>query len=269
MGKQKEIAVRFAGPEGMLIRLNNDVFPSDMEPLWNSAWLSCFPEEDERFFFGSLFKLRLETLMLVESAKNYKQSIGAFYKFDALLSGVKMDGKMAEVSEVEFDIVDSCIESVLGEPCSDSKLDDFILDNFYAFTQQKTRITLVTPLIDMVKNKSFVDLIMHPLSEQGADDVSADDTNLFKPLLFKLFPNLTQITLATAWSWQIYAINLLSLLSILHKAELPRALESIVVKDGRKHWLKSAFCVETQQLFAAKGLAMQWDDKEHLVTITA
>ena len=264
--KQKEIALRFAGSHGMLIRLNNEATPSDREPFWNTAWISCFPEEGERFFFGSLFKLQLETLILVDSAKNYKQSFGAFYKFDAALSGADIGA----VSRTEFELFDNCIKSVFGEPFANSQLDAFILDNFYAFTQHKTRIVLFPADIAEVANKSFVDMIMHPLSSRhGADD----DTNLFKPLLLKLFPNLTQITMQTSWG-RVYNFNLLSLLSLLDKAELPRSWQSIIIKDYDQKWLESAFSVEKQQLFAAKGfkMALETDQerasgKQDLITI--
>ena len=274
--KQKEIALRFAGTDGMLIRLNNEIMPSDCEPFWNSVWISCYPEEDERFFFGSIVKLQLETLVLVESANNYKQSIGAFYKFDAALSGAGMDG--VSVSRTEFELIDSCIKSVFGEPVLNKKLDAFILDNFYAFSQHKTRILMGAHVLVKVANKSFVDLIMHPISKQGADDVSDGATNLFKPLLLKLFPKLTQITICTSMKG-VYALNLLSLLSLLDKAELPRSWQSIVIKDYTQSWLKDSFSVETQHMYAAKGFKMKLEidfilaeeagKKQDLISITA
>ena len=280
--KQIEIALRFAGTDGMLIRLNNDVWPSSRESFWNSAWISCYPEEDERFFFGSIFKLRLETVKLVDSAKNYKQSIGAFYKFDAALSGADMF--RIKVSQTEFKIIDSCIKSVCGEPFADSKLDAFILDNFYAFVQHKTRIVLVPTYIKKINNKSFIDLIIsmkHPISDQGVDDVAGDATNLFQPLLLALFPNLTQITMRTSTNLDLYAFNLMSLLSLQGDAELPRSLQSIVITDAWQMWVANAFSVEKQKRFAAKGLQMEletdrkWNlgnpnhiKKEDLITIT-
>ena len=58
---------------------------------------------------------------------------------------------------------------------------------------------------------------------------------------------------------KVYPFSLESLLSILVEAELPRSLQSIVIKDANKKWLKSAFCVETKELFAAKGFDMKWE----------
>ena len=109
--RQRSIAVRFAGDEGMVIRLNNVIAPSSIEPFWDSTWIGRYPEEDERLFFGSLFNMQLETLTLVKSAKNYQHVMSAFSKFDALLSAAVIGDT---VSHEELKIIDCCIKSVLG-----------------------------------------------------------------------------------------------------------------------------------------------------------
>merc|ERR1711971_453077 len=87
--KQKEVAWRFAGHNGLIIRLNNNdrYYLSVCVRFWDCSWMSCFPEEDERIFFASTVKLKLETIIVVETANNYKQSVAAFHKFDQILSG--------------------------------------------------------------------------------------------------------------------------------------------------------------------------------------
>lgn len=45
--KTKEIAWRFAGEEGMVIRIGNGPRLSRIQPLFNATWISAFVEEDE------------------------------------------------------------------------------------------------------------------------------------------------------------------------------------------------------------------------------
>merc|ERR1711971_686831 len=100
--KQKEVAMRFAGDYGLIIKLSNEGHPEDSVRFWDASWMSCFREEDERIFFAAQFKLKLETIIVVATANNYKKSVAAFFKFDEILSGsAPLDGVTAK----DFDIV--------------------------------------------------------------------------------------------------------------------------------------------------------------------
>merc|ERR1712087_93256 len=191
--KKREIAWRFAGPNGMVIELKNKEGSSAFEPLWNASWLSAFPEEDERIWCGSIFSLQVCTVVIVKGARDYKKSIAAFYKFDALVSGEFIEGM--EMSPKEAALVASCINA--DSFGSVSKMDAYIIDNFYAFVHHKKRIRLIlSEIAECVESAlDLVQLFMHSMREQGQDAVSDDDnTNLFKPLLLELFTNVQDHT---------------------------------------------------------------------------
>eukprot|EP01084_Bolivina_argentea_P176405 305285_1 len=55
--KHKEIAMRFSGRDGIMIKLNNRTYPGRYESFFDSSWISTFPEEDERVFFSARYKI--------------------------------------------------------------------------------------------------------------------------------------------------------------------------------------------------------------------
>merc|ERR1711983_393482 len=86
-----EVAMRFAGPEGMIIQLNNEGMLAATERHFDCGWLSAFPEESECVFMGGRYPLQLESVGVVASAHNYEIFIRAFYAFDSMLLGGGMD----------------------------------------------------------------------------------------------------------------------------------------------------------------------------------
>ena len=243
--KQKEIADRFA-KGGMTITLNNTRGTTKWEPFWDSSWISSYPEEDERIFFGSQYKLQVETIILMGSGKDHRESIGAFYEFDQLLSG---GYDVGSISRSDMDIVARSIEYALQRTLDAVDVDTYALDNFFAFTRNKTEIVLHLAYIHRYfKNVSFADFLMHSVREQGIDGVSANNINLIKPSIFRLFPNLTQITIYSTLylegNIEIYAFNFLSLLSVLSESAIPCSFNTVIIKDEFPNrsgkWLRNA-----------------------------
>ncbi|NRA43278.1 MAG: hypothetical protein HRU21_13395, partial [Pseudomonadales bacterium] len=202
--KQKAVATRFAGDGGMVIVLDNQRGNSDYERFWDCSWLSAFTEEDERLWFGSIYKVEVASVIIIASALNYRRSMDAFWKFDAILSGQRNMNEI-EVSTRDVDIVRAAMASALGEPfAANPNCDAYALDNFFAFTRHKTHVVLDLYQLNQMKDRRLTDFVMHNIKKQEAHDITYDDTNILKPLIFRLFPNLQQITIETS-SGDIFA----------------------------------------------------------------
>ena len=271
--KQKAVATRFAGDEGMLIVLDNQRWMSVNERFWDCSWLSAFNEEDERLWFGSLgHKVEVASVIIIESALNYKRSMDAFWKFDAILSGQRP----MEVSARDVVILDSAIASALGEPfAANPNIDADVLDNFFAFTRHKTHIVLYLRELDreeMHNIKELTDFVMHNIKMQYVANIPDDDTNVLKPRIFELFPNLQQITIdgtsIEGTDGTSFGFNLLSLLSVLCDAVIPASFETLVIKDAERYWLKSAFSKEIRREFAYKKLRIELRSKKRLCVVS-
>jgi len=248
--KQYTVALRFAGDDGLILQLNNDgECCSDSVSFWDASLTSRYPEEDERIFFASNHELKLEAIFVVNTAKNYEDSVGAFFKFDQILSGgspIKLSADdMSHTHNVtarEFRIVTQAINAVLGRP-TEQTLDEFVIHNFMAFTRQKTRVVLNLPFQTALTGfeeqrcteTALTGLVVHPMEERDDGTVPDDDTNCIRPLLFELFPNLTQIIIKSGG----YSFNFLSLLRILKNVEFTAAFKGITIMGHG--WIKKVF----------------------------
>eukprot|EP01084_Bolivina_argentea_P159067 277051_1 len=213
--KDKEIAVRFATRDGMIMCLNNSNWPSNQEVFFNSKWISCYPEEDERTFFGGRYTLQLARVLVVETRNNYDMRI--FYAFDKMLSGNWSETEDTQVAKSDVTAIQAFIDHYLK--IKTNNFGDYINKTFHLFCNQKTQIILNLYQMDkLIKCKTFVGLIMHSVKPQK--QFYNNNTNIFKSLLFSLFPNGKEIVIYATDSYNggnIYAFNIEYLLNnILH-----------------------------------------------------
>jgi len=268
--KQYTVALRFAKDDGLILRLdNNGECGSDCVSFWDASWTSRYPEEDERIFFASNHKLKLEAIFVVNTAKNFQDSVCAFFKFDQILSGDapidvsetrELKNYTHTVTAREVRIVTQSINVVLGRP-NKQTLDEFVIHNFMAFTRKKTRVVLDLEAMYQCGETALTGLVVYPMDHGQEVDgtIPDDDTNCIRPLLFELFPNLTQITIESGF----HSFNFLSLLRILKSVELPAAFKGLTIK-GHK-WIRKALqsrkCDEVVEAYDAENLRIVLDDR--------
>ena len=99
-------------------------------------------------------------------------------------------------------------------------------------------------------------------------DIPNDRTNIFRPILFQLFPNLVEIEMDNSH----HALNLLSLLSVLEESAIPQSFKVLKVKDKDRKWLKRAVeaVPEIEKQFKSKGwmLELKIIANEHWIFVT-
>ena len=258
--KTKEIAVRFAGERGMLMVMNNKEGFSEYEKFLNVKAFSAFAEEDERLFMGSTQYLTVESLVVVQTAKNYRLSIGAYSKLDQVLKGggVDMVGiNGLDISSDEVDALFGAMESVRGRGTEWKRskyLDQFAVDNFYLMTLKKSEITFRLYYIKSIKNKSFGELLFHSISRNHTVEGPNDTTNVLRGDLIPLFPNLSTITINAFPSFPFSVSRLLDELSAV---DLPRSLSTIKIKGKANGFLSNSVDTNLKQKAAAMNMTME------------
>merc|ERR1712083_148906 len=92
-------------------------------------------------------------------------------------------------------------------------------------------------------------------------DIPSDRTNIFRPILFQLFPNLVEIEMDN----YSHALNLLSLLSVLEESAIPQSFKVLKVKDEHMIWLKRAVeaVPDIEKQFKAKGWKLEFKSMEN------
>eukprot|EP01084_Bolivina_argentea_P265051 449145_1 len=172
---QKEIAIRFAGECGILVKLNNNKSPAWNETFFNTSWISTFAEEDERLFFGGRYAIQIQSIILMKTKNNFKNIIKSLWKFDAILSGHHLHDDEESITSKDVSIVSALIQYVLGDFSKNKildRLDKYIKDNWYLFTINKTQIVLSLHYMYNIENKSFIDLIMYDIQEHDRNQIA-------------------------------------------------------------------------------------------------
>merc|ERR1711971_1349070 len=240
--------MRFGGTEGMIIQLNNDEGDSRFERHFDCGWLSAFPEESECLWMGGRCLVKLESVRVIETKNNYCRFLRAFHLFDSMLSSdpqfaTKRDARIVRGAMLEY----------LGS--ESNGYHSFVNDTFRHFCVRKTKIEL--HLVDMkryLKNEDLVSLVMNELKTQSEySDVSDDNVNLPKPVVFELFGNLQELVIQAV----TYAFNL----ERLSQFAFPKALQSIII---RGYWLEDAFTDTVKQRFKKQGWDMELEEDESM-----
>ena len=256
--KTKEIAWRFAGESGMVMVMNNKKGYSVLERFLNAQWLSAFPEEDERLFVGSTRHLKVESVVLIQSAKNYRLSFGAFAKLDQALNGARM---REEVTPKEQDIIIGAMESVKGRGTASKRsqyLDQFAVDNFYLMTLQKTQIILHLSLIHYMNSEWMKELLVYSTVDEHKVEGPNDTNNVVKAQLLPLFPNLSTVTINTKGYFPFSVSRLLDELSTV---DLPVSLSTISIVEGKPEWVQKEVDSAVREKAAAMNMVVEVGDE--------
>merc|ERR1712228_217179 len=89
---QIEVALKFAGRNGTIIQLNNDSDGGKVDYLrsFNVSFISRYPSEDERLFNGGYYRIRVQSIKLLETKQNFAPFIAPLYYLDAMITGSNM-----------------------------------------------------------------------------------------------------------------------------------------------------------------------------------
>eukprot|EP01084_Bolivina_argentea_P063638 116162_1 len=99
---QKEIAIRFAGSNGIVLQLKNDADYESKNHIrcFDCRGLSNYSAEDEYLFFESGNALKLESVRVIEGkqgkCQNFERTISLFFILDSMLIGTNMEGSNME-----------------------------------------------------------------------------------------------------------------------------------------------------------------------------
>eukprot|EP01083_Nonionella_stella_P183192 661290_1 len=111
-------AINFAGPEGMVVQLNNNVDAHYYLSGFPCGWLSDFKEEDEVLFMGGHFRMKIESVRILRGkgghCQNFDVFCGALNKFDAMFNGSCAVGGITGISSDEKVIIISLVNWILG-----------------------------------------------------------------------------------------------------------------------------------------------------------
>ena len=183
---------------------------------------------------GGQFVLQLESVRVVQTQNNYEPFQHAFNMLDRMLSGLSWNA-----SQKDAWVVRGAVRECLN--IERNGYDQFVNDAFRHFCARKTQIVLNLLAMrqkDSVGKQDIVSLVMNDVKVQKkCSDVSDNDVNLLKPVMFELFGNVQELVMVTTNVYDAkgksYAFNL----ERLSQYAFPKSLRTITIKGK---WLKDA-----------------------------
>eukprot|EP01084_Bolivina_argentea_P198667 340127_1 len=249
--KDIEISLNFAKRDGSVLCFQNDVGAAAFQSFFDTSWISAYSEENERLFIaggfslgGSFQLLRLSSVRIIESAKNFQKLCKGLFIFDKMVSGQDLGNGDFKVSRSDV----SFLETMVGLK---NEFDEkYIRDSFDLFGIKKTQITLSMDhmnddykklchlLFDNFEQRDEYSTI---ISNFGKGDFDFDEllSGLLNPVpkkprdfnipkdgsisnvpnakIFKIFPRLKQVTITDQFGE--YGFNFLSLLEVIQQGK--------------------------------------------------
>ena len=220
-----EVALNFTNDkQGLIVKLNNTVPLHNHLRGFSCSWLSAYKEESECLFFGGHYRIKIETVTIMETKRNYKTFFKALEKVNKIFNGKYIcqleDDRLSNKDRLFFSFL--LFGVVLDKKdISSLKIDKYIKDTITSFKKNKTQIILNIDFLYRLNDKEMNDKIMNKMVEYKYDEVDGlsvcDSINLFCKDIFKIFDNLKTIILITTSQYgdYQYVFSFIYLLSII------------------------------------------------------
>ena len=240
------VAMKFAGPNGSVIQLNNNS-GGDFDDLrcFDVSWLSRFPDEDERLFIGGFWRIRVETVRLIKTRQNFQTFIHPLFYFDAMVTA-NVEMKELKISKKQIGIIQSLIKWKLGQKSANG-VDEYLIKTFEGYTENKQQIEINLFYLSMAR-KSMAKFIVHSLKtrKQKIEDENRK-VNLLQPGISQIFPNVKTVHINAGFGLYQYQFSLLAFLKLIQMTKWQQVIikaEGSVIKD----WIFYLWASEGQSI---------------------
>ena len=145
--KDIEVAINFASRDGMIMEIQNKYDQATLQKIFDCSWLSRYSEENERLIIGydMMVPLRLASIRIVETGKNYRLFFESAWIFNAILSGTYVDGVeylAYPVSQENIDVISYLIGYKLGLSPNNENIDEYLLQCFDLYLSNTTQLRI-------------------------------------------------------------------------------------------------------------------------------
>merc|ERR1712228_1144662 len=133
------VALKFGGRNGTIIQLNNDS-RGDVDYLrsFNVSFISRYPSEDERLFIGGFWRIRVQSIKLLETKQNFESFIATLYYLDAMITGAVRFPKYPKNAK---GVINHLFKYKLGQN-PEPKMDSYLYETFDGYTRNKEHIII-------------------------------------------------------------------------------------------------------------------------------
>ena len=245
---KREVALNFAKSGGIILHLDNDTLEASQQKFFDCSWISNYFEESERLWMAGTMPLRIASIVIVRSAKNYQKIMRTLFLFDALISDVYLDDACkVKAGMEECDLMQRLIELQMSDGLTAvEEFDEYLKKEWTLFLQSKKEIIMNLVYIhgdfDTLSKVVVFDLVNNFRQHAKGND------NVFKAEWISIFPAVQTVIIDTCGSR--YKFRLEALLDAMK--ELPRSVVTVIVHDHGE-WIQRLLTYKMRSLFAGCG----------------
>ena len=264
---KRAIALNFAKSDGLIMSLKNDSGNGQFQSVLNCAWISNFFEESERLWIAGTCRLRIVSITIVKTARNYQKVLRALYLFDwMILERGGLDS--LRISEEPGD--SEVISNILGLSLNSVgviAVDPYLKKECELFLQKKETVTLNMDKI--FENKSRIrnmsKLLLHNIVDNGTSEPKEKD-NVMRPEWISIFPAITSVVFNDeVWSGSPIKYEF-RLDAILETVKQISPNITVTVKDLGK-WCEKALTDDIREAYNASGWSIEYEKEKRSLII--
>eukprot|EP01084_Bolivina_argentea_P297767 513044_1 len=246
--RKLETAKSYAGSKGITLQFNNKGSQYECLRGFDCSFISKCPQESEVLFFGGQYYIKLENIIMInmQSDTDLKKYVSVLGDLDVMLTGGYVKNMQ---NDSDLMILKELFSYKLGKKTTQLMGNDYIHETFSAFAKRKRQIVLDLDHLSTAKNKNFIGLVMHKMSEGADVKLDHDVSNLFRPELLLIFNNVKTITIKTTDSYGRYcfALSMIGLLSLIESKSLDQIIiQAVTYKKDKYNWIESLWNVNKE-----------------------
>ena len=248
--KVRTVALNFATKQGTILTLDNDTYEASQQMFFDCSWISNYFEEAERLWIGGYDPLRIVSIVIVSSAKDYRRMMRALFLFDAMISGVWMADCNIKLEAADCKLIQKLIES-------ESKFDEYVTKEWCLFLQSKEEIML--DLYEMQREFHILSsLVVSDLVRYEVDEAAKGNNNVLKTEWISIFPAVHTVNINTRKYYFKFRLEAL----LVSMKTLPRSVGTVIVEDDGE-WANEALTEDIKSLFAEFGWTAEYQVAEN------
>ena len=171
--KDIEVAIKFATRDGLIMEIENDFGEGYSQNVFDCSWISRYSEENERLFVANRYKLRIESITIIETGTNITLFFEVLELFDYILRGHEYESEKLDKFDEEH-------HKYLNSLLSNVHIDEYILNNFNSYLSQKSIITLNMDCLHRLNIESLFYLLSPNNEFYYHHDNLDDDWNIIR-----------------------------------------------------------------------------------------
>ena len=254
---EREVALNFAKRDGLILMLKNDSSRGVHQPVLNCAWISNFHEESERLWIAGEAALRIGSITIVKTAKNYQKVMRALYMFDWMIgASTGLDRLRFKEERRDSEVISNIFDLSLNSKGT-LAVDPYLKKDCELFLQKKETVRM--EMHDIFENTKIMSkLVLYKIVRNRNSTPNGYD-NVIRPEWLSMFPVLRNVVIddnvtSLTGPNPKYEFRLDALLETVKQIS---SNITITVLDSEK-WCEKALTNEISEAYTAAGWSIEY-----------